>query len=175
MWMAISRNSKNEEGKMKGLIKRVKRWFVADEVMVWVLARSGDVIEYCKGNIRHEVGVGRSIRYRWLDDKVRSFIARKMDKVGVRGDGVDVYAHRVGDLWVSSVEGFISDEFYEKITNSDIGSRIVDNVKDIREREGWIDWKKILIVVGVIILVIVLWKTGWLPKVLGEVIPSGGS
>ncbi len=154
----------------------------------WVLAKEANVIEIVSGIIGTNLGGGIEISYKWLDNTMHSFLDGQDNYIGIRGiTGRPMYRHDVGELFgqrltEQMIDAFnehlvargeeelpcIGSEYYQSISESDIGSKMIQTLESFEEGGG-VPWRWVLIVGGVLILGIVLWQTGILQSLFGSV------
>lgn len=138
---------------------------------VRVMGESENEIDIVNGLviIRKEGGI--TISYRWIDGTEHDYITDKKP-IG-RNQGLPLYAHNVGEIYQTTTPHLITSEYWNSINNSHIGTQITTDTKELREGGIDIPWKKILIIGGVLIIMIVLWQNGFIQRIIKDVVPTG--
>lgn len=140
----------------------------------YVIAREADIVGVMDGVIGTNLDNAIEIRYKWLDNTIHRFIDIKQNYVGLMR-GKPLFRHNVGSLYGEGIKSKVGSEYFNKIVESAIGTQMLEALEELRE-EGGIPFKKILIFVGIAVLFIYLWKSGFLAQVMGDILPTvGGS
>lgn len=158
---------------MKKYIEKIKNFVLGIDdkgLKCWVFVRQVNIVDFLKGHIGHAKDSILRIDYTWIDGSKQSFLCRENDVLGLK-EGVPVFQHNFSKLFNAVEDGPISSEEYQKITNNNLIGQGLSYLENY-EKGGSLPWKKILIIGGIVILVIVLWQNGVLTELLGDVIPS---
>lgn len=134
-----------------------------------VIAREANRIVLLSGTIYTNIEDAILINYEFIDNTGHSFICHQDDYAYKDFDGVPTYIHNVGDIFCCNCrfDGQIGSEMFRSILDANIGTQMIESLEDFR-KEGT-NWKPIIIGVGVLILALILWKSGILASLIQSI------
>jgi hypothetical protein len=147
----------------------------------WVIAQNGTIIKTLPGRLCSSQGIVLKdttaldapvlIRYTWIDKQKHSYIEDRNQ--GLRGfdDGLPVYCHQVGSLYGPGCsQSFIDSDYFNQILDCRVGPALIEWLEEYIDEQK-IPWLKYALWAAIAILIIYLWRSGYLSTILHDIIP----
>ncbi len=134
------------------------------------MGKEANIIRIVEGTITTNVDEGIAINYKWVDNTEHRYVTDQ-DMYAYIIKGKPVYLHNVGSLYGDMVSSEVGSELYSMIYNSEVGVQLIRFMEALRE-EGKFPLKKAIIIGGIAIIIIILWQTGFLSNLIGDIIPT---
>lgn len=143
-------------------------------ISCYVLAKETIQIDLLPGKQKLNVENAIEIQYKWLDNQYHTFIVSKDSIIGTK-NGIPVYSHNVGEVFGNNTNGHIGSEYLNTIIESQIGTQMIKGLIEIQDDEKFrFPLKETIIVVGILIGILILWKSGILDRLIFSLPIFGG-
>jgi len=142
-------------------------WGLPDELGVpcWVMGKEANRVRIVPGRIIINVDQAVDIRYLWVDNSYHAYVAHQDDYVDAI-NRVPLFLHNVGELFPPGKDVGVGSELWHKILVTSANVKIATAYEDYREGQEGLPWFKIILYVGGAVLLIYLFKTGFIQQLL---------